>query len=436
MLTSVGGRRREGGPVARSARTVLLAAALAALAGCGSAGSDAVVLRGAVVPVVTGDLTAADVAVAQTAFGVDLLHRTCADDPGGNVVMSPTSAATALGLLYPAATGETAAAMGALLHLPGWSPDLVAATREHTAALDGLRTEEDLDDDDAPDSLQLSNRLFTAPGLQPDRGYLDELATAFDADVAQLDFAADPQGATDRINATVAEDTRDVIEELFAEPLRADTQAVLTNAVHLRARWAQPFTGTAPAPFAAPDGAVTVDLMDGGSGTAGSADGWEAVELPYRDGTLAAVAVLPPEGTDPCGVESDTLTALAGATAEPVDVALPRLEMDVDLDLLGPLVDLGFPLGGAWPRLGEGLEIDRVVQAAYLRVDEEGTEAAAATGVGMAVSGRAAQRRVTFDRPFLLLLTDTATRSPLFLAVVNDPSACTTRGTGTGESLS
>jgi serpin B len=422
MLTCVGGRRREGVPVARSARTVLLAAVLAALAGCGSAGSDVVVLRGAVVPVVAGDLGAADVAAAQTAFGVDLLHTLCAADPGGNVLLSPTSAAEALGLLYPAARGETAAAMGGLLHLPGWSPDLVAATREHTAALDGLRTEADPDDDDAADSLQLSNRLFTAPGLQPDPGYLDDLATAFDADVRELDFAADPQGATDRVNATVAEDTRGVIEELFTDPLSGGTGAVLTNAVHLRARWAQPFTVTAPAPFAAPHGEVTVDLMGGGTGTAGTADGWEAVELPYRDGTLVAVAVLPPEGTDPCAVEAATLTALADATGEPVDVALPRVQMDVDLDLLPPLLELGLPVGD-WPALGAGLEIDEVVQAAYLRVDEEGTEAAAATGVGMAVSGRAPQRLVTFDRPFLLLLTDTATRSPLFLTVVDDPSA-------------
>jgi serpin B len=409
--------------VARSARTVLLAAGFAALAGCGSAGSDAAVLRGAVVPIAAGDLTAADVAAAQTAFGVDLLHALCAADPGGDVLLSPTSAAEALGLLYPAATGDTATAMGGLLHLPGWSPDLVAATREHTAALDGLRTQEDPDDDDAPDSLQLSNRLFTAPGLEPEPGYLDDLATAFDADVQQLDFAADPGGATDRINAVVAEDTRDVIDELFADPLGADTRAVLTNAVHLRARWAQPFTVTEPAPFAAPSGEVTVDLMGGGSGTAGTTEGWEAVELPYRDGTLAAVAVLPPEGTDPCAVEAATLTALVESTAEPVEVALPRLEMTADLDLIAPLTGLGLPVAGEWPGFGEDLDVSQVRQAAYLRVDEEGTEAAAATGVAMAVSGRVAQRLVTFDRPFLLLLTDTATRSPLFLTVVNDPSA-------------
>ena len=409
--------------MASSTRTVLLAGALAALTACGSAGADPLVRRGSVVQLSAGSLGAADVATAQSAFGVDLLHALCAASPGENVLLSPTSAATALGLLYPAAAGETATAMAGLLHLPAWSPDLVAATRDHTAALDRLRTEEDPDDDDAPDSMQVSNRLWTAPGLQPDPGYLDDLATAFDADVRELDFAADPGGATDRINDTVAEDTRGVIEELFHDPLGADTRAVLTDALHLRARWAQPFTDTRPAPFAAPSGEVTVDLMAGGSGTARAADGWESVELPYRDGTLAALAVLPPEGADPCAVEAATLSALGDAPAEQVDVALPRLEIEQDLDLLEPLTSLGLPVSGEWPGLGDGLAIDRVVQATYLRVDEDGTEAAAATGVAMGVSGRAQQRLVSFDRPFLFLLTDTATRSPLFVTVVDDPSA-------------
>lgn len=94
-----------------------------------------------------------------------------------------------------------------MLHLPEWSADVVAALRDHTRSLDGLRYDGDLDDEGAPDSLQMSNRLWTATGLEPDPRYLDDIATALDADVRALDFAADPGGATDRINTTVAEDT-------------------------------------------------------------------------------------------------------------------------------------------------------------------------------------------------------------------------------------
>ncbi|WP_222194697.1 serpin family protein [Modestobacter italicus] len=406
------------------ARLTVAVAATAALAACSSAGAAPQVHQGGVAEVRTGALTARDVAAAQTAFGVDLLHEVCAGQSGQDVLLSPTSAAEALGLLYPATAGETADAFGSVLHLPSWSTDLVAATRAHTAALDGLRHDGDLDDEDAPDALQLSNHLWTALGVQPEQAYLDDLATAFAADVRALDFAGDRDGATDRINSTVAEDTRGVIEELFDEPLPSATRAVLTNAVHLKARWAVPFTSTRPAPFATPDGERQVDMMGGATGRARTAEGWEAVELPYRDGTLAAVAVLPPEGIDPCAVDAATLAALDAAEASDVDVQLPRLHVEQTHQLLEPLSELGLPVAGAFPGLGAGdVEIAQVVQKTYLDVDEQGTEAAAATGVAMAASARLPQRLVSFDRPFPFVLTDTATRSPLFVTAVYSPSA-------------
>ena len=408
------------GGAGRAGRGIALAA-VAALAACGSGGATPVVQRGDVATVEAGELTARDVATAQTAFGIDLLHALCQEKPGENLLMSPTSAAEVLSLLYPASEGQAADALGALLHLPAWSPDLVAALRAHTQALDGLRFDGDLDDDDAPDSLQLSNHLWTAPGLEPDPGYLDDIATAFDADVRALDFAADPQGATDRINTTVQEDTRGVIEELFPDALPPDTVVVLTNALHLKAKWLTPFSLTEPAPFEAPSGAVTVDMMNGGSGSARTADDWRAVELPYLDGTLAAVAVLPPEDTDPCAVDAATLAALDAAPPASVDVRLPRMSIVQGHKLLEPLTGLGLPVTGPYPAFGGDLVVTQVVQQTFLRVDEEGTEAAAATGAGMA--GSAPLDVVTFDRPFLFLLTDTETRSPLFVTVVNDPAA-------------
>jgi serpin B len=407
---------------ARWPRPAIAVAATAVLAACGSGGASPLVHRGDVVDVPMGSLTARDVAATQTAFGLDLVHALCEQSPGENLLISPTSAAEALGLVHPAAGGETAEAFRTLLHLPQWSPDLVAAMHSHTLALDGLRYDGDLDDGDAPDSLQMSNRLWTAPTLEPDEEYLDDLATAFDADVRALDFA-DPEGATERINTTVADDTRGVIEELFAEPLPAETVVVLTNALHLTARWTTPFSGTQPAPFAAPSGNVTVDMMDGGHGSARAVDGWHAVELPYLDGTLVAIAVLPPEDADPCAVDAATLAALGSAAETPVGVRLPRMTIQQGHQLLEPLTELGLPVAGDYPAFGGGdLTISHVVQEVFLRVDEEGTEAAAATGVGLAGSAPL-DDVVTFDRPFLFLLADTATRSPLFVTVVHDPSA-------------
>jgi serpin B len=402
-------------------RLTALGAAVA-LSACGGTAPPVPDLRGEAYTVHAGSLAATDVAGAQTAFGLDLLHAVCATAPGENVLLSPTSAGVARGLLYPAAGGATAERAGHVLHLPAWSPDLVAALSDHTRALAGLRYDGDLDAEDAPDTLLMSNRLWTATGLHPDDGYLDDIATAFDAGVQQVDFAGDTGGATDRINDAVDADTHGLIEKLFDRPLHPDTVAVLTNALYLKAHWATPFTGTAPAPFAAPSGEVSVDLMSGSGGPARDADGWRSVELPYRDGTLAAVAVLPPEGTDPCTLDATTLTDLDGAPARPVDVELPRMDLEQAHSLLGVLEYLGFPAGGDWSRLAPRAALTEVVQKTVLKVDEAGTEAAAATGGVMDSAGRVPQEVVTFDRPFLFLLTDTATRSPLFVTVVNDPS--------------
>jgi serpin B len=163
-----------------------------------------------------GVLTARDIADAQTAFGLDLMRQVC--EPGGNLLLSPTSAASALGLLHPAADPATAAGFSEVLHLPEWSDALVAALHEHTEALDRLRYDGDLDAEDAPDSLRTSNRLWTTVGAEPEQGYLDDVATAFDAEVGALDFGGDPAGATVRINEAVEDDTRGMIERLFESP--------------------------------------------------------------------------------------------------------------------------------------------------------------------------------------------------------------------------
>jgi serpin B len=364
-----------------------------------------------------GMTTAHDVAAAQTAFGLALLRRLAAAAPDEGLLLSPTSAAQALGMLAPALTGGRAVALAGLLGLPPWSAQQSDALAEQTRVLDGLRT----DPDGGADSLQTSNRVWTDRRYRLGADHVAAVRAAFAASLDQADFGQDPVGATDRVNAAVAEDTRGLVPALFPRPLDRATVLVLTNAVHLRARWASPFTWTGPEPFATARGPVDVAMMAGASGRGRSAAGWESVELSYRDGTLTAVAVLPPEGTDPVTVDEAVLGALDRAAPRPVDVRLPRLRMAVRTDLRDPRVDLGLPL--RLPELGPDVRVDQVVQEAVLDVDQDGTVAAAATGAAMvAVSLRMPLPVVSFDRPFLLLLTDSATRSPLFLAVVRDPS--------------
>nr|WP_297429842.1 serpin family protein [uncultured Actinotalea sp.] len=411
------------GPAASVALPLLAGVALPLLAACAGSAPEPVVHRGEVRAVAASDLTAQDVAAAQRSFGVELVAAVCAGRPGENVLVSATSAAEALGLLHPAADGATAAALGELLHLPPWSDAVVAAMRDRTTALAALRTDE-RPEEGGPDSLRSSNHLWTSPAVAPTRGYLDDIATAFDAQVEALDFATDADGATDRINASVREDTAGLIESLYDAPLPPATVAVLTNTLHLQARWATPFTETTDAPFTTPAGPATVPMVHGSTGAARTAAGWTSVELPYVDGTLVAHVVLPPEGTDPCATTGSDLEAVAAASPVEVGLSMPRLHLEQEHRLLPVLEGMGLPLTGDYPGLGLGdLAISDVVQKVYLDVDEEGTEAAAATGIGLAGSAPGEREHVVVDRPYLLLLSDTATGSPLFTAVVQDPTS-------------
>uniref|UniRef100_UPI003567830E serpin family protein n=1 Tax=Actinotalea sp. TaxID=1872145 RepID=UPI003567830E len=125
-------------------------ACLLGLSACGST-APAVERRGEAAPVTLGTMTASDVGAAQQSFGLDLLHAVCMQRPGENLLLSPTSAAEALALLYPAAAGSTSDELGALLHLPAWSPDLVAAMAAHTRALTDLAQDGPTEGPDAPD---------------------------------------------------------------------------------------------------------------------------------------------------------------------------------------------------------------------------------------------------------------------------------------------
>jgi serpin B len=364
-----------------------------------------------------GSLTAADVGGAQRAFSVDLVRAVCGTSAKGNVVVSGTSAAEALGLLYAGARGTTADAVGKVLHLPAWDAALVAAVAGHTQALGSIRGPK------KDEGLFLSNRVWSAKSNPPTQQYLDDVATAYASDARTVDFAGDPGGATNAINATVDKDTSGLIKKLFDGPLPRDTVTVLTNAMYLKATWLTPFEMSAPTDFHAVGGVESVPMMSGASGAGRSSSGWRSVELPYVGGKLSAVAILPPAGTSPCAVKKSLYDALTLGTGAVTDVQMPKLHFEQSHDLLGVLKDMGLPLTGDYSGLGGATSISQVVQKTYLDVDEQGTTAAAATGVAMLESRlMTVEPPLVLDRPFLFVLTDAATHSPLFTAVVNDPT--------------
>jgi serpin B len=374
-------------------------------------------LSGSVRQVALGSLTAQGLADAQRMFGADLLKAVCAKEGTGNVTVSPASAALALGQLDAGARGGTRAKIDALLHLPGWSDEVLAAYRAQRLELAGLT------------QLQVSNHVYSAYGNPPEPATLNDLATGFGSKLAQLDFTK-PAAATDAINADVSKDTKALIPKLFDQPLGSDTVTVLTNALHLKADWVTPFDTTNDTPFTTDAGkSVTAQMMsaDELSAPYRSADGWESAELPYAGDQLTAYAILPPKGSTCGDVSGTTLTALTtGPSADQTTLQMPTVDLAQTHDLSDVMKALGLPMQGDVDYSGLGPQSDgisTVVQKVVVKVDQKGTEAAAATGIGVFTAARIGPAHaLVLDRPYLLMIQDTKTGTPLFLARVADPN--------------
>ncbi|HEX3924412.1 MAG TPA: serpin family protein [Streptosporangiaceae bacterium] len=381
-------------------------------------------------------VSAAPYAAADTAFGLDVLGAWCRQDSRANILLSPESLASGLGLAYLGAGGATAAAMARVLHLPAAGPALEAGLHARSAALRGL---------DGPGvTVSGSDRVWADPSLITRPGYLDRAATAYGAGLWRAPLLRDPAGSAARIDAAIAAATRGRIPHLLSGGDLRNTGWVLTDALYLNAAWASPFEAsqTSPGSFTTAAGSrASARFMHGAGFFAASDDGWTAVSLPYRGGKLAMTALLPPAGSGGCpALPVATLHRLTAALApfppghaEPgaarasASVALPKVSLRTSASMRPLLTRLG--LGIAFGHSAdftalspEAASLGVVIHAATLAVTEKGTVASAATAVGIQPSALPLpMRQVVFDRPYLMLVTGTATGEPLFLARVADP---------------
>jgi serine protease inhibitor len=406
-----------------------LAAAGLLAAGCGSVPAP----KPAAPPVsrgVAARVAAADprpYGTADTALGLDVLGAWCRQDPRANIVLSPESLATGLGLAYLGARRGTAQAMARVLHLTATGTALEAGLHARSAALRGL---------DGPGvTVAGSDRVWADPSLTTLRSYLDDVATGYGAGLWRVPLLTDPGRAVGQINAAIAAETRGHIPALLTSQDLNGSGWVLTDAVYLDADWASPFQAsqTKPAAFTTAAGQhLTAQFMHGSGFASVDSAGWTAVSLPYRGGKLAMVALLPDSGSRGCpALPAATLAAITAALARRVPggpgetaIALPKVSLRSQADMKDLLTRLGmgvtFGSGADFTGLSpQACCIAAVIHAATLAVAEKGTVASAATAVGVAPSAIAVPlRSIVFDRPYLLLVTDTSTGEPLFLARV------------------
>jgi serpin B len=375
------------------------------------------------------------VAVSNNSFAFDLYQRLRGN--GGNLFFSPYSISTALAMTYAGARGQTAAQMAKALHfyLP---PDQL-----HPAfnALDlelASRGKESTGRSGGPFRLHVANALWGQTGWKFLPGFLDILAEDYGAGMRLVDFG-NTEAARGAINQWVSQQTEGMITDLVpASALQTEVVFVLTNAVYFDAAWQSPFhaESTAQGPFSLLDGSeVSVEMMHQSEAFRyAEGDGYQALQMPYRGEELAMVILLPSPGRfEEFDASLDIFRAgaiLDSLARRPVIVTVPKFTYGSTFSLVKALSDMGMP--DAFRPIADFSGIDgsrfillsAVLHEALVRVDERGTEAAAATaviGAGGAAGPSARPIEFIVDRPFIFLIRDVKTGTILFLGRVLDP---------------
>jgi serpin B len=364
-------------------------------------------------------------------FAVDL-YRALQVRPG-NVSMSPASISTALALAYEGARSSTAEEMAKALHYPADR----AAMREGFQA---LLARMNRDEPGCPYKLKAANSLWGQAGESFLPDYLRVVSNIYGGDLTSVNFRSDANDACRQINAWVDDKTEHLITQLISpRDVVPGTSLVLVNTLYFKGAWLSPFEKslTTPADFHPASGStVSVPTMRQTHPFRYAENKIEQIlEMPYRGDDYAMLFVLPRQ-IDGLGVLEKSLSTerVAGWVkslgTQRVAVELPKFKLTSRAELSKTLAALGMPtaftpsadFSGITSR--RDLFISAVVHQVVVNMDEEGTEAAAATGVMMARTAFRPMPIPVFraDHPFLYMIRDVKTGSILFIGRVVDPS--------------
>jgi len=365
-----------------------------------------------------------------SAFALDIHRRL--KETEGNLFFSPYSISTALAMTYAGARGETEARMARVLHITLDQEQLHPAV----AALDSM-----IADVEKWGGVQLkvANALWPQQGYAFLEDYLTLLKTHYGVNVTPLDYR-DEETARQTINAWVEEKTAEKIRDLIQPGvLDALTRLVLTNAIHFKGTWAHQFDKalTKDAPFwVTPTETVEAPMMAQKREFRYAERGQlQILELPYLGDDLSLIVLLP-RAVDGLTELEERLTVdrlwdwTVLLRMQEVDVLLPKYRLEYRIELADMLRSMGMTdafdaneadFSGMDGRM-HWMSISAVIHQAFVDVNEEGTEAAAATAVAMQFIG-VPSPPPTFraDHPFLFLILENFTRSILFLGRVTNP---------------
>ena len=369
-----------------------------------------------------------------SAFAADLYGRLAAE--GGNVFFSPYSISTALAMTYAGARGNTAKQMAETLHFPPKSEGVHGAFAELRAAVEQASRSPDV-------QVCEANSLWPQKGYPFLQGYLDLIQRHYGASITPVDFVSAREAARKLINDWVEERTRGKIRDTIRPGvLKALTRLVLVNAVYFKGLWQSPFEKdkTEVEPFHLLSGkSVEAPLMHHVPMFAqfgyAELDDMQILELRYRGSSFSMVVLLPKAKDGLPDLEKKLspgrLTEwMSLLRPRDVEVYLPRFKATCQFRLKRTLSEMGMPdafsMGADFSGMDgrpHWLYIAAAIHKAYVDVNEEGTEAAAATAVVMAAGG-ARPKCPTFraDHPFLFLIRERRSESILFMGRLANPT--------------
>ncbi|HEY5928463.1 MAG TPA: serpin family protein [Kofleriaceae bacterium] len=354
----------------------------------------------------------------------------------GNTAISPLSISTALAMAWAGAKGDTAAEMKKTMHMEGETDVLVSQW---------ARISQALQDTSRPLKLKLANRIYGEANYQFDTTYFTITRKVFSAPLEIVDFRGNAEAVRAKINAWVEEQTEKRIKDLL--PPRAvtgDTRLVLVNAIYFLADWASQFNKeqTRDVEFFV-DGkqAKRVPMMHlQSSFKHAKGEGAALLEMPYKGGSASMYILLPDKRDGLPALERALHAKLKALQAKLADttvlVALPKFVIDPaePLRLVKPLQALGMKqafdpeqadLTGMAkpPDPKDRLYITDVLHKAFVKVDEQGTEAAAATAIVVATGAGMPAKATPFtaDHPFLFMIVDRGSGLILFIGRVTEP---------------
>jgi serpin B len=366
------------------------------------------------------------------AFGLKLFREIVRGTENQNVFISPVSVSMALGMTLNGAAGATEEAMKSTLEFSGMTMEQIdQCYRSLIELLTAL---------DPKVQFRIANSIWYRSGMIFEQPFLDACQTYFNAQITGLDFG-NPDAA-DRINTWVKENTNGKIEEIVDKPINPAMIMFLINAIYFKGAWTYQFDPslTRDTLFTLQDGSTApckmMEQPEPGKTSQFSHlanDRLEAIDLPYADGWFSMTILLPKPGRDIDSLisELDSQTWsnwVAGFAGHEGTVAIPRFKLEYKEKLNNVLSAMGmgiaFTPGADFSRMlaGGGIWIDEVRHKTFVEVNEEGTEAAAVTSVGM-IDVKPDTFEMRVDRPFIFMIREKHSGTILFVGKIVNPGS-------------